>query len=269
MAINVDKAFEVGENGFAVSDDDGNIIYYQTGGSGPPYGQQAPEGTRYIDFTNNVRYRKRGAGTGVDDWPFDIPNNLYSSADAGAVETTKILEVFDDVGGQAVAVGPTTLVFPSTRDNSDTDNYLFPNPGQIEFVAAGDYFIETNVSFLKGGGNSWFAIQSFLELDTGGGFNVIPGAVSYVSLGSQGSTEVNQGTASFDIFLPNVAQGDLLRCNFNFASGVGVATTDQGCSLVIKPAAPKVDTSFLVIDAGDYDGNPNQEPASILDAGEL
>jgi hypothetical protein len=66
MAINIDGAFEVGQDGIAISDENGNVIYYTTTGVGVPTGTSAPINTFYVDQNTQLIYYKFGAGN--NDW---------------------------------------------------------------------------------------------------------------------------------------------------------------------------------------------------------
>lgn len=61
MAINVEDAFEVNENGFVIRDDDGNIISYLTSGTGDPTGSPAPVNTWYFQEGAPKIWLKYGA----------------------------------------------------------------------------------------------------------------------------------------------------------------------------------------------------------------
>lgn len=65
MAINLENAFETSEDGYLVRDNDGNVLFYITFGTGSPVGTQAPVRTIYVD-ENSKLWRKFGAG--VNDW---------------------------------------------------------------------------------------------------------------------------------------------------------------------------------------------------------
>lgn len=60
MAINIDKAHEFDKNGFSIGDDNGNVLFYMTTGSGAPSGP-APINTWYFDKDSRLLYYKFGA----------------------------------------------------------------------------------------------------------------------------------------------------------------------------------------------------------------
>lgn len=66
MAIDVDKSFEVSENGYSLRDFSGNIVGYMTFGSGDPTGSSAPSGSWYFRTDNLTIWYKFGAGN--NEW---------------------------------------------------------------------------------------------------------------------------------------------------------------------------------------------------------
>jgi hypothetical protein len=85
MAINVDNAFDIGEDGITVSDGDGNVLYYLTTGSGLPNGNPAPVNTFYIDDQTQLIYYKFGPNDAdwrqirAEDIAFDNSSNGFTS----------------------------------------------------------------------------------------------------------------------------------------------------------------------------------------------
>ena len=78
MAINETEAFGLEPFGVVGKDDNGNVIWYLTGGSGSPVGTQAPLSTIYSDSTNGKVYIKSGANS--DDWQL-IGDSFANAAD--------------------------------------------------------------------------------------------------------------------------------------------------------------------------------------------
>jgi len=66
VAINVDKAFDTDQDGYAIRDNDGNVLFYLCTGTGDPSGSAAPINTWYFDQANQLIYYKFGAGN--NDW---------------------------------------------------------------------------------------------------------------------------------------------------------------------------------------------------------
>lgn len=54
MSINSEEAFGVEEFGIKFEDNDGNIVFYLTGGTGSPAGQQAPVPTIYVSNVGEI-----------------------------------------------------------------------------------------------------------------------------------------------------------------------------------------------------------------------
>lgn len=266
MSFNVGEASGFGLDGIAIRDDDENVLFYQTAGMGPPYGNDAPIGSRYLDFQYNVRYRKIAAGTGVDAWSFDVPKYQNSNYDSGDLKTSQILEAFDNAGGAVVPVFPTidAYPFPSIRPGSELSTYSFPNIGEIQFNQDGNYFVKGHLSFVNSGGGNDKQCAAVPQLDTGSGFTTILGAFGWATVGSASDYQ----SAPFQCYLNGIVAGNVFRVGITKLAG-GDANTAFGSSLMITPEQPKIDLVQSSLDAGDYDGNPNYEPNYILDAGEL
>ena len=66
MAINVDEAQGFEEFGWRATDDDGNVLFYLTFGTGSPVGQAAPVPTVYVQIEDASIWRKFGPT--VNDW---------------------------------------------------------------------------------------------------------------------------------------------------------------------------------------------------------
>jgi len=74
MAFDLERAFEVDENGIIYRDDDGNVLFYLVRGSGSPLGQQAPVPTVFINENCDI-WRK--VGPTVNDWVQVDSGSLY------------------------------------------------------------------------------------------------------------------------------------------------------------------------------------------------
>ena len=107
MAINVDKAHELSENGLAVSDSSGNILFYITSGSGDPTGSAAPVNTWYFRTDNRLIYYKFGAGD--NDWRQIQAADIFA-LDQDSLPTTvqALLTEIASGGGTGVAQ---TMIF--------------------------------------------------------------------------------------------------------------------------------------------------------------
>jgi len=62
MTINAEEAYGLEPFGVAFKDDDGNVLYYLTGGSGSPVGTDSPIATLYIDQDSGSVWRKFALG---------------------------------------------------------------------------------------------------------------------------------------------------------------------------------------------------------------
>jgi len=122
MAINIDKAHEFDEDGFAISDDDGNVLFYVTTGSGAPSGP-APINTWYFRQDTNVIYYKFGA---LDtDWrQLRAADITAVDQDLQTVDLQFLLDNFAGGGGTGVSQ---TQIF-GDGGNTSQNSYL-PNQG--------------------------------------------------------------------------------------------------------------------------------------------
>lgn len=268
MSSDVGEAFGIESFGIKHSDENGNISRYDTGGFGPPFLEDGPIGTHYLDSTNNVRYRKVLAGTGVNAWAFDVPRFPLCTLDGGVLETSKIVEIFDNAGGTQVPVLPVVdaLPFPSVRAGSDLSNYSFPSPGQIEFLSAGDYLVQGHASFIfVSGGFKTILIAPRLIPIAGGPF-FVPGSFGATPVVN---AQLNMASAPFGCMLNNVQIGDIFELGMTIITGAVTVNTNFGSYIRITPVIPKANTIPLIVDCGEYDGNPNKEPKALIDGGEL
>ena len=93
--LNVEKAFEV-ENGLAVCDADGNLLFYLTGTVGDPTGTPAPVPTIAIDQNNADMWKKFGPGD--NDWEL-VGNGGSGDLCIGGVGANYIFTPEQCVGG--------------------------------------------------------------------------------------------------------------------------------------------------------------------------
>lgn len=120
--INVDKAHELDENGVAIADDSGNILFYLTSGSGVPSGS-APINSWYFDKDSQLMYYKYGALN--TDW------RQLRAADITAVnqltQTVPLQTFLDTLSGGGGSGVSQTAVF-GNGGNTSQNSYL-PNSG--------------------------------------------------------------------------------------------------------------------------------------------
>lgn len=98
MAFNFDKAFEVDEDGYSITDNDGNVLAYLCAGSGDPSGSSAPINTWYFRTDNNLQYYKFGAGDNdwrqlrANDIAFDVSSLTADSPDlSGLIQLQQVV----------------------------------------------------------------------------------------------------------------------------------------------------------------------------------
>lgn len=77
MSLNIDESSKIGINGLAITDDDGQVIFYLASGSGSPVGQSAPINTFYTNTDDSVIWRKFDSGD--DDWDTQVMDDYHSS----------------------------------------------------------------------------------------------------------------------------------------------------------------------------------------------
>lgn len=122
MAINVDKAFDIDENGVGLRDDNGNYIFYVTSGSGAPSGS-APVNSWYFRQDTRTIYYKFGA---LDtDWRQIEANDIIAYDQLMNPQTIQYL--LDQVSGGGGSGVSQTAIF-GNGGNTSQNSYL-PNEG--------------------------------------------------------------------------------------------------------------------------------------------
>ena len=215
MAINVDNAFDIDQDGLAVRDNDGNILYYLCAGSGLPDGNAAPQNTFYFNQDTQLIHYKYGAGNNdwrqlrADDIAFDDTNaQLGASNVKEAIDTTKtILDALPDampaLQGNFLTIGsviPTTwTTYPLQETIATQTSVIDINPGantQVRLKETGTYYC-------------YYSFGAFAEdnpLPAEG--RVIVNGIDSAILGSESS---NYGSAGNN--------NNALNLDFNFHSG--------------------------------------------------
>jgi len=77
LSINSEKAFDVDQDGVAVRDANGLILFYLTTGTGDPTGSPAPQNTWYFRQDTRIIYYKFGVGN--DDWRQLRAEDIYAT----------------------------------------------------------------------------------------------------------------------------------------------------------------------------------------------
>jgi len=123
MAINIDRASETSENGYAITDNDGNVLFYLAVGNGDPVGSPAPINTWFFRQDSQLLYYKFGAGN--NDWRQMRAEDIYA-LDQNSNPTTvqAILSAVAGGGGSGVSQ---TAIF-GDGGNTSQNSYL-PNQG--------------------------------------------------------------------------------------------------------------------------------------------
>lgn len=123
MAINIDGAFDLDDDGIAIRNNDGDPLFYLTSGSGSPIGQAAPLPTWYIDTDNSDFWRKTGPG-----------NNDWSLAPTFDFTTLTEAEFF----------------FEATEETTTSDNWVTAFQDESLTKSAGDYLIIHSAAVTNG-----------------------------------------------------------------------------------------------------------------------
>lgn len=140
MSINIDDCLEINEEGFAITNSDGEALFYLATGDGSPVGNAAPVNTWYTDRVDNLIYYKFGLGD--NDWrqlraadiafnPIDSQNNSSLNV-KDAIDTLsnrhygKDFSLEEKVASETVSGGSfvtySTLNFVTTNE-ANTNRY--------------------------------------------------------------------------------------------------------------------------------------------------
>lgn len=124
--VNVDDAYEIGESGLAVTDNDGNVLFYLASGSGSPVGSAAPDATVYIRSSDNTIWRK--VGPAASDWrQLSAEDILAQDTSQDPVVQSNIQDLLTQLlAGDTPAVSQTSVF--GDGGNTSQNSYL-PNEG--------------------------------------------------------------------------------------------------------------------------------------------
>ena len=116
MAINVDDAHELSENGLAFSDDNGNVKAYITSDNGSPVGSAAPVNSWYFQQDAQLLWYKFGAGN--NDWRQIRANDIAFLATTGISQNNVYDAILNHIarhnpnGPDAIATGNVQTLLP-------------------------------------------------------------------------------------------------------------------------------------------------------------
>ena len=131
MAINSDDAFDVNENGVAITDDNGNVVGYFAVGTGDPTGTTAPQNTWYFrQDGQKIWYNFSGDPS---DWRQIHAEDIIATDNTQAPPVQNTLQAVLDslTGGDTPAVSQ-TLIFGDGGNTSQ--NSWLPNQGVVSSV---------------------------------------------------------------------------------------------------------------------------------------
>ena len=122
MAINIDKAYEISEDGFAFSDDNGAVLFYIATGSGDPTGSSAPINTWYFRQDTRIMYYKYGSGN--NEWRQLCADDIMATdntQDPAVLSTVQ--GILDNFGAGNTPAVSQTLIF-GDGGNKSSNSYL-------------------------------------------------------------------------------------------------------------------------------------------------
>lgn len=127
MAVNLNDALEIAEDGLAFTNNDGQASFYLTSGTGDPTGLSAPVNTWYFRTDNNLLYYKFGIG--LNDWRQIRGLDIASIAAANTPPGATVQDRLDNIEAQFV---PTPNVTSGTPPGSNVEDRL--NNIEAQFV---------------------------------------------------------------------------------------------------------------------------------------
>jgi len=153
VAINIQNAFDTEEDGFAVTDQDGNTELYVTSGTGDPSGSSAPINTWYLRQDSQLLYYKFGSGN--SDWrqiragdiTFDPSSNSLTATDlqAALAEASGLIDTnIADIATNASDISTNAGNIATNASNiSSNDSDIADLQSQIDGLVYGLDFDET------------------------------------------------------------------------------------------------------------------------------
>lgn len=251
MSINEQGAFVIGEEGVAARDDDGNILYYITGGNNSPIGTQATAPTLYIQRTNGQMWMK--FGNNAADWkllPRSEANFPFAEYDCGIQKTDLNFSARNFAVINYTNV-PVTVPISLPDSGSDLLGYSLSS-GELQFNQKVDVWVHYQFNTLIFGADTIMFYS--LEINTGGNWTQVQS--SFIS---QEATLVN----GFALHSPsrevriNANKGDRIRMRANQFQNLATAQAlGSGNVMVIRPVKPSPEVT-RVINAGVITGNEN------------
>ncbi len=186
--------------------------------------------------------------------------NFFNGIDAGVFRTSRVLNLYNTTNSQTITSTPSTIILDTASSISDTSSFIFSS-GEIDFLITGQYRITYSVTF-DNINTARSNTQSFIEINTGSGFNKVVGSDVYTY---ERTDNADRQTGSKTVHL-EVNKGDFIRVRSQVIQGSNNETVAGGCVIDIEPLVPESSEVILEIDSTD---NINDTLLGNLDAGEL
>ena len=151
---------------------------------------------------------------------------IYHNGTTWVPFVKEYLDIYDSTGGQSF-IGTITVDLDTTRENSNTSVFSITS-GEITVSKTGTFLV-SYVASLDVTENTRTNSLSYLELDTGTGYSIVPGTNGY----GYHMTAVNgENTASGNCIL-DLTSGDKLKLTTTQVIGGTLSTLAGGSSIVI------------------------------------
>ncbi len=195
-------------------------------------------------------------------WVDIIPQFPFTALDCGNIYTDRVLTYYDNAGGQDVTNGA-VILFNTTTPASDLFAFSVAS-GIVTVNTSGKYFITYDVT-IDNTINERTNTEIKMEIDTGSGFTVYTGSLSYTY---NRNNQHGNSTASCSMLL-ELNVGDKIRVFATRFSGDGVIHTFANASrLNIYPQISNGEQKHFEYDCGDL-ANSSNEINNQLDCGGL
>lgn len=170
----------------------------------------------------------------------------FNEIDCGIFLTDRHYKAYSATPGQLINTSKSTIVLNDYTSTSDTLAFNLSS-GEVRFWTSGRFYVDYSVTFENSTGTRT-TTRSVLELNTGSGFQEIPGSEVYTY---ERNTANDRSTGS-NTALIEVNVGDIIRISSARTTGSNNLTLGEGCSLLIKPQKELTEESaFLVINGAD------------------
>lgn len=242
-------------------------------------GEQGPPGAPGAGSTINVYDDSVLVASGIENLNFSDNINVTTVSGSTTADvsvdlsllTDSYIDIYDNVGGTTITSSWVDLTFDTNRLISSAFSHT---AGTTTIVSNtdGNYVVLCRVTLDVSSGNSRTETEARLLLDTGSGFNVVPG--SYIRMYNRTS---NAGATSGDIScILALHQGDVIKAQARIVNGSSnIVTLAGGSSVTVfsirgqkgqdgldgSPGPPGSGSTILLQDEGSY---VNNTPHSIL-----